>query len=301
MRNKILFIITIIFIIINFAIEGSSDTIFFSSPNMIRVKDTKNNTLENINLEDYIIGVVAAEMPASFNEEALKAQAIASRTYAMYKISQSNKEYDVVTTVSNQGYITIDEMKSKWNNDFNKYYEKIKNAVMDTKGKIMYYNGEIVEAYYFAMSNGFTEKSSLVFSEDKDYLQSVKSVYDNSSIKNFVVEKEINLNEVCNKLKIECNTFSVLNIDRSSTNRVNNITINNKKFKGTEIRKLLGLRSTDFEIEIKKDKVIFTTKGYGHGVGMSQYGANGMANHGYNYDEILKYYYKNVQILPISV
>ena len=301
MQNKILFVVVLILLVVYVTIDGSSDTTFFSNPKTINVKDTTKNTLEKINLEDYIIGVVAAEMPASFNEEALKAQAIASRTYAMYKIETSNQEYDVVTDVSNQSYITVDEMKNKWNSDFNKYYEKVKNAVMATKGEVMYYDDKIVEAYYFAMSNGYTENASLVFSEDRDYLQSVESIYDNNSLKNFEVKKEIPLTEVCSKLNIDCNYFAISNIERSNTGRVNKIMINNKTFKGTEVRKLLGLRSTDFNIELNNDKVIFTTKGYGHGVGMSQYGANGMASHGANYEEILKYYYKNVQILPISV
>lgn len=301
MQNKILFIVVLILLVVYVTIDGSKSTTFFSSPQKIMVKDSTKNTLEKLNLEDYIIGVVAAEMPASFNEEALKAQAIASRTYAMYKIENSNKEYDVVTDVSNQSYITIDDMKAKWKNDFNKYYDKIKNAVMATKGKIMYYNDEIVEAYYFAMSNGYTENASLVFSEDKDYLQSVESTYDNNNLKNFIVKKEIPLNEVCSKLKIDCNYFIINNIEKSNTGRINKITINNKTFKGTEIRKLLNLRSTDLEIEQIENNIIFTTKGYGHGVGMSQYGANGMANNGSNYEEILKYFYKNVEILPISV
>ncbi len=301
MKNKILLIVVLLLMVIYIGIDGSTSTTFFSSPNIIRVKDNTKNTIDNINLEDYIIGVVASEMPASFNEEALKAQAVAARTYAMYKIDNSNKNYDVVTDVSNQGYITINEMKNKWNSDFNKYYEKIKKAVLDTKGEVMYYDNKIVEAYYFAMSNGYTEKSSLVFSEDRDYLQSVESIYDNDSIKNFIYKKEINKNEFCNKLNISCNEINITNIEKSNTGRINNITINNKLFKGTEVRKLLKLRSTDFNIEINNDIIVITTKGYGHGVGMSQYGANGMAKNGYNYQEILKYFYKNVEILPIFV
>lgn len=298
MRNKILLIVVLILLSVYVGIEGSTSTTFFSSPKVIRVKDNKSN-INSINVEDYIIGVVASEMPASFNEEALKAQAVAARSYALYKMENSKKNYDVVTDVSNQGYIALDEMKKKWNSDFDKYYNKIKNAVMETKGEVMYYDNKIIEAYYFSMSNGYTEYASLVFSEDKDYLQSVISIYDNESIKNFIYKKEFDINDFCNKLSISCNNIDINNIEKSSTGRINNITINNKKYKGTEVRKLLKLRSTDFNIEIDNNKVIITTKGYGHGVGMSQYGANGMAKDGYNYKEILKYYYKNVEILPI--
>ena len=170
---------------------GGKKTTLFNTTKNITIKDTDTNEIESMDLETYIIGVVAAEMPASFNEEALKAQAVASRTYAVYKMQTSTGNYDVVTDVSNQSYITIDEMKNKWMNDYNFYYQKIVKAVTDTKGQIMKYEDKIIEAYYFAMSNGYTEDVSLVFSEDRDYLQSVKSIYEDESIKNFEVTKEI--------------------------------------------------------------------------------------------------------------
>lgn len=301
MLNKILLVIILVLLLVYVGIDGSKSTTFFSSPNInkIKVKDTTKNTIEKLNLEDYIIGVVAAEMPASFNEEALKAQAVASRTYAVYKMENNTREYDVVTDVSNQSYITVDEMKNKWKDDFDKYYNKVKNAVLNTKGEVMFYDNNVVEAYYFAMSNGYTENASLVFSEDRDYLQSVESIYDNENLKNFEVTKVYKKEEVCNKLNISCEGFEINNIERSNTGRVNKIVINNKGFKGTEVRKLLGLRSTDFTINIDNDNVSITTKGYGHGVGMSQYGANGMAKNGYSFDEILKYFYKNVEIVSI--
>ena len=235
-------------------------------------------------------------MPASFENEALKAQAIAARTYATYKINNSNGNYDVVTDVSNQKYITTDEMKVKWQTEFDKYYNKIKEAVLSTKGMIMTYNDEVIEAFYFAMSNGYTEDASLVFNENLDYLESVESKYDNNNLNNFEVTTKFSKDEICNKLKITCENLSFSNIERSNTNRVNYITINEKKIKGTEFRSKIGLRSTDFDIKIDNNDVYITTRGYGHGVGMSQYGANGMAKEGKNYEEILKYYYKNIEI-----
>lgn len=299
MQNRILLVITIVLSLILAILSSSNNTTFFYSEPNIKIKNATNNNIDYLNLEEYIIGVVAAEMPASFNEEALKAQAVASRTYATYKMQTSNEEYDVVTDVSNQSYITIDEMKLKWERDFDKYYEKIKNAVSATKGEIMYYEDEIVEAYYFAMSNGYTENASLVFSEDRDYLQSVESSYDNEKLKNFEVSKEFFKEEICKKLNISCDTLIFSNIKRSDTNRVNYITVNDVEFKGTIFRSKLGLRSTDFTIAESDNKIIITTKGYGHGVGMSQYGANGMASDGYSYEEILKYFYKNIKISSI--
>lgn len=301
MQNRILLIIVVILSGVLVIVSSSTNTTFFNTiaSESINVKDTKNNSVETKELEEYIIGVVAAEMPASFDMEALKAQAVASRTYAMYKKSTSSSDYDIVTDVSNQGYIDTSEMKDKWQGDFDKYYNKIKEAVNSTKGEIMMYNDEIVEAYYFAMSNGYTEDVSLVFSESLDYLQSVESSYDNNTLKNFEVTTTLSKTEICNKLNISCNKFVINNIERSNTNRVNNITINGTTFKGTIFRSKLGLRSTDFDININGSNVSITTRGYGHGVGMSQYGANGMANAGKTYEEILKYYYKNVKITSI--
>lgn len=297
--NRILLILTIILSIIYIVLDSSSNTTIFYTDvkKEINVKNTNTNKINKMELEEYVIGVVSAEMPASFEEEALKAQAVASRTYAIYKINTSNKNYDVVTDVSNQGYITIDEMKNKWGDNFYKYYEKIKKAVEDTSGLIMYYNNEVVEAYYFAMSNGYTEEAEKVFSISKDYLKSVESKYD-TTLKNFKVNKEISKAEFCQKLNIICDNIEITNIKRSKTNRINEITINNKTFKGTEVRKLLNLRSTDFDILVK-DNIIITTKGYGHGVGMSQYAAEGLAKEGYKYNDILKYFYQNIEINSI--
>ncbi len=302
MNNKILLLIVVLLTGVFLVVSSKYHTTFFmvdDKSQNITIKDKESNTLENIDLEDYVIGVVAAEMPASFEIEALKAQAIAARTYAVYKMNNSNQDYDVVTDVSNQSYITVEKMKEKWGNDFSKYYAKVKDAVNETRNKILTYNGEVIEAFYFAMSNGYTEDASLVFSEDKEYLQSVASVYDNANLKNFLVTKSISKQEFCQSLKITCNNINIQNIKRSNSNRVNEITINNQVFKGTEVRKALALRSTDFTINVNNQDIEITTKGYGHGVGMSQYGANGMAKEGKNYEEILTYYYKNVKLSSI--
>lgn len=298
MQNRILLIVTICLSLILLFMGSKDTTLFYTEPNIL-VKDSDTDDISSLKLEDYIIGVVASEMPASFNEEALKAQAIASRTYAVYKMQNSSNDYDIITSVANQGYITIEEMKNKWGNDFEKYYNKIKEVVNITKGKVMLYDNKVIEAYYFAMSNGYTENAELVFSEDREYLQSVKSDYENENIKNFIVSKTYTKEEICTKLEIKCNDFIVSNIERSNTGRVNKLSINGNIFKGTTFRSKLGLRSTDFDISINENDVNITTRGYGHGVGMSQYGANGMANAGYNYEEILKYFYKNIEISSI--
>ena len=298
MQNKILLLIAIFLSLVLIGISSDESTTYFSDETII-VKDAKSEKVDKLNLEEYIVGVVAAEMPASFHEEALKAQAIAARTYAAYKMEKNDKSYDVVTDVSNQSYVTIDEMKDKWKDDFEYYYNKVKDSVEATKNMIMKYNGDIVEAYYYSMSNGYSEKASLVFSEDKDYLQSVEIKYDNKNINNFSYTKNIKKEEFCKQLDINCENIEINNVLRSDSNRINNITINNKNFRGTDIRKILSLRSTDFDITVVNNEVYITTRGYGHGVGMSQYGANGMAKDGYNYQEILNFFYKNIEIVDI--
>lgn len=298
MKNRNLVIAVIILTII--AILSSFDkkeTVFLNEEKKVTIKNNETTEEKELELEEYIIGVVAGEMPASFEVEALKAQAIAARSYAMNKIKSSKETYDLVTDVSNQVYITQDEMKEKWQSEYDYYYNKIKDAVLETKGLVMKYNDEIISAYYFAMSNGSTEDVSLVFGESKDYLQSVDSSWD-ENVKNFTVETNITKEEFCKKLDISCNDIIINNIKRSETNRVNEITINNKTFKGTEVRSILNLRSTDFNIEIN-ESIKITTKGYGHGVGMSQYGANEMAKNGSTYEEILKHYYNNIEISKI--
>ena len=306
MRNKILFGIVVLlvpFVVISFKKDKTNfylDEKKVKDQNIVvRIKDAKTNNIVEMNLEEYLIGVVAAEMPALFHEEALKAQAVAARSYALYKINNTSKNYDLVTDVTNQSYITIDEMKSKWNSDFEKYYQKISQCVKDTKDEVIYYNNEIIEAFYFSMSNGYTEESSLVFKESEPYLISVKSTWDNENINGFFKEVVMNKNEFCQKLNIPCDNLIINDVERSSSNRVNKIIINNVEFIGTDVRKKLDLRSTDFNITISNDNVVISTYGYGHGVGMSQYGANGMAKEGYKYKDILKHYYVNTEISKI--
>jgi len=262
----------------------------------IKIRINKNNEIQEINLEEYIVGVVAGEMPASFHEEALKAQAIASRTFAMYKLEKGNKEYDLETTVDDQVYINESEMKNKWGSDFDFYYKKIKDAVKETINLVMKKNNKLFKSYYFAMSNGQTADSVSVFKENT--IDSVSSPWDNESLNKFIVTTEYNLNELSNKLN-EKDINNIKIISRDKTNRVEKVSVNDKIYTGIEFRHLLSLRSTDFDIEIKNNKCYITTKGYGHGVGMSQYGANGMAKDNYKYDEILKYYYQDIEIVTL--
>ena len=252
-----------------------------------------NGDVLNINLEEYLIGVVAGEMPASFNIEALKAQAILARTYTLKSIKNNKRLTD---TVSTQVYIDNIQMKSKWGNDYSKYYNKIKDAVDSTKGMYITYNGDYIDAVYFSTSNGYTEDSKYVWGNDIPYLKSVESKWDIGT-RNYTKVISKTYNEVSSILKEDINKDVIIeNIERNNSNRVISITINGKKYTGVQIRTLFNLNSADFDIDITDNGLSFTTRGYGHGVGMSQYGANYLANQGKNYKEIIKYYYNGVNI-----
>ena len=257
----------------------------------IYVNLTLDDKNEELKLEEYILGVVACEMPASFNYEALKAMAVASRTYAL---SREKDEY-IYMTLTDQCYNNTENMKEKWKEYYDKYYEIISKAVEETKGEYISYNNKPIKAFYFANSNGYTEDVKNVFQEDLSYLESVSSPWDIDTSA-YLKEKTFTLEEIQTKLNVD--KIEDINIlSRNLTNRVEKVSVNNTVYTGVEFRKLLGLRSTDFDIKINTDNITITTRGYGHGVGMSQYGANGMAKAGYSYKEILKYYYKDVEIL----
>lgn len=260
---------------------------------IISVNALINNDIVSLSLEDYVIGVVACEMPASFDNEALKAMSVAARTYALYKKERNNT---LKTTTDDQCYIDNNQMKKKWKSNYDKYYSKISNAVNSTKNEYMTYNDKVIIAFYFSISNGKTENVENVFSQKLDYLVSVDSSWDKRSSYNENNVK-FKIKDFLNKLNIKDDKINNIKIDRSSTNRVNNIKINNNNYKGTKFRTLLGLRSTDFDITYDNNYVYIHTLGYGHGVGMSQYGANYMAQDGYKYDDILKHYYTGIKIM----
>ena len=259
------------------------------------IKINYNGKIEEIELEEYVVGVVSCEMPASFDYEALKSMAVAARTYALYKVN-NKKGYVMKTTAVDQCYIDVDKMKTKWGSSFDKMYNKVKSAVNDTKYEFMTYKDDIIISFYFSISNGYTENCENVFSQKLDYLKSVSSEWDKDY--NYK-EKEVkySIKDFLNKLSLTGNKIENISIDRTSTNRVTTININGKKFKGSKFKSLLSLRSTDMDIEYDEKNVYIKTKGHGHGVGMSQYGAHSMAKLGYKYDEILKYYYNGIEIV----
>ena len=261
--------------------------------NNIYVNVKKNGEMFKIELEEYLIGVVGAEMPASFHQEALKSQAVVARTYALKAISTGKT---LTSTESTQSYKTNEELKNMWGGNYNTYYNKVKNAVISTKGVYLTYNGNYIEAVYHSTSNKKTESSLNVWGNYYPYLVSVDSSYDDLN-PSFLKTVFFSFEELSNKLETFINQDTNFNnILKSESGRVAKIIINDKEYTGVLFRNTLGLRSTDFTIDILDNGVNITTKGYGHGVGMSQYGANGMAKNGYLYQNILKHYYPGIDI-----
>lgn len=297
------FLIIIPFIIVTILLKEPKEIeLKYASNTVVRIKREKKNIIETIPLEEYIVGVLAGEMPISFEIEALKAQAVASRSYALNKIANNkDKEYDVVDTIMNQVYLDNDYLKSVWKNTYVTKINKLKTAVNETFGEYLDYNGSIVNAMFFSTSNGYTEDSKNVFGFEAAYLKSVNSPWDEETSTAFNSSKEISLQEFYEKLNLPYQEKLTVEITkRSPTNRILNLKINNQDFASRELYKKLSLKSTDFVIIQNGSNIIIKTKGYGHGVGMSQYGALGMAKQGKTYEEILSHYYKDTKIKKIS-
>lgn len=304
MKKILLFFIVMVItpmLIITFFLSEREREFSFSSNSMVRVLRHNTNVIDKVLLEEYIIGVVAGEMPVSFEVEALKAQAVAARSYVMYQmIKNAKKDYDVIDTVLNQVYIDDETLKKKWGSKYNEYYNKIVNVVKDTAYEYIVYKDEVAEALFFSTSVGYTENSEEIFVSKVPYLRSVISTWDNVSPV-FDVKNEYTLEQFLNTLKLSSSTSLKIEVlEATSTGRIKSIKINGKVFTGKQVSSSLGLKSNFFTIKESKGKVTITTKGYGHGVGMSQYGAHGMAKEGYKYDEILKHYYTGVEIKKIK-
>lgn len=265
---------------------------------IVETKEEKQEkVIENIQnkrddrLENYVIGVVAGEMSVSFPYEALKAQAVASRTYAV-RGANGNKNFDY--TKLKQNYISVDKMKKMWGKSFDENYKKISQCVNATQGEILEYNNEPILAVFCSTSNGETENCKDVWGQDLQYLTSVKSTGDKYS--------PYYNGSVTVSAKTMKNIFGSENIaikERDNAGYVSTVSIGGKEFSGEKIRTTFHLKSCDFTITKNGSDIVFKTKGYGHGVGMSQYGAVYMANNGTNYIDILSHYYKNTNIKKI--
>lgn len=280
---------------------------------MLNVYFAEKDEVETMTLEDYIVGVVAAEMPASFNAEALSAQAVAARTYTARRIKTigstkcSKKENADVCTASDhcQAYAAVEEMQQNWGDEFEEKYKKIKQAVIKTKGVIMTYDGKPIESLYHSASGGKTEAVENVYAEALPYLKSVdspleeKNYYRTSvfSLKEFAETINDNFDEADITADLKSSDVKVLS--RYESGRVEKLRVGNALITGTQMRKAFDLPSAHFYISIGTD-VAIETYGFGHGVGMSQHGANKMAENGSDWREILSHYYCDVEFERIE-
>jgi stage II sporulation protein D len=260
-----------------------------------------SGVIEDVPFEQYIVGVLAGEMPVNFELEALKAQAVAARSYAMNKMQENVKnDYDLVDTVTNQVYYDFNYLKEVWGQNYTTNINKLKTAVIETNGEYLDYNGEVVYAFFFSTSTGMTENSEEIFQNKLPYLRSVSSLWDRDVSPVYIDNYTFKLIDFYNKLGLVYSDYmKVENIEMTSTGRIKKVKINNVTFDSNVVQSKLGLRSNYFSIKMENNKIIVTTKGYGHGVGMSQYGALGMAKAGYTYDEILTHYYQGTKIKKI--
>ncbi|SDF87726.1 stage II sporulation protein D [Fontibacillus panacisegetis] len=277
----------------------------------VRVYLTRTRTVETLPLEQYVTGVLAAEMPADFDLDALKAQAIAARTYIISRLQSKNTsgvpngKADVVDSVDHQAYLSQAELKKWAQQGKEAQLEKLQKAVADTKGIIMTYKGKPITAAFFSASGGYTENSEDYWNLKVPYLRSVSSPWDAKMNPKNQVTVTLSLEEVFEKLGQQIPAEPAINnkeasrktfqmISTTPGGRVNEIRIGDKVYTGREVREKLGLRSSQFTIKASNSEVKITTYGSGHGVGMSQWGANGMAKEGYTTTQILKHYYTGI-------
>ncbi len=277
----------------------------------IKLLHSKANQVEEVNIDEYITCVVSAEMPVTYDIEALKAQAIVARTYTIYKITKSkkHKEADICDdSTCCQAWISKQDRLKKWKKSkAQSNWNKIIKAVNETKGKIITYNNKPINAFFHANSGGKTEVPYYVWGgTGYPYLQVVETAGE-ENYSQYKSEAEFTKNEFEKKIKEKHENFKInykendyIKIEeRDSSNRVVTVKIGNLKLSGVETRTLLGLKSANFEVEIKDDKIKFTVLGYGHGVGMSQTGADALAKQGKKCDEIIKHFYKDVEIVDM--
>jgi stage II sporulation protein D len=273
----------------------------------IKVYDHRADKLVDMDLEEYIVGVVSAEMPAYYAFEALKAQAVASRTYTLYSMAHggchTNPDADVCTNSKCcQAFSSHERMQNTWKNDYANNYNLVAQAVMETAGEVLVYDGKLCDALYHACSGGQTEDSEHVYANALPYLRGVESPYEDPMRTEDVALKTDALVElIAAKYPesgiSETNVRDGIAIKKAyESGRVETLRLGKTTITGKQARNLFGLRSTMFTVEWTGDGIVFHVKGFGHGVGLSQNGANGMAKHGANYREILLHYYTGVSI-----
>lgn len=275
----------------------------------IKLLHSATNQIEEIKLDEYLYGVVSAEMPANFELEALKAQAVVARTYTIYKIINDGHKHEGANICDNsaccQAWITKENRLARWEENVRESnWNKIVEAVNSTQGKIITYGGLPINAFFHSNSGGATETTANVWGgTGYPYLQSVETSGEDT-YSQYSSEVTLTKQNFIDKIKEKHSNFeidftqenSIKILEYTDGNRVKKIKIGNLELSGVEVRTLLGLKSANFTVIIEGENVKFQVKGYGHGVGMSQTGADSMAKSGSNYEEIIKHFYTGVEI-----
>ncbi|MBM7095610.1 stage II sporulation protein D [Bacillus sp. H-16] len=270
----------------------------------VSVFRSQSETIEEVDFESYIAGVVASEMPASYEKEALKAQALTARTYIIRQMTSPSdvnipEGADVTDTVMHQVFQDQEELKARHGDNYEDMMAKIEEAVAETKGEVITFNGSPITATFFSTSNGYTENSEEYWENEIPYLRSVESPWDKESPR-FNGERTFTVPEFESTLGVSVAGISGSAIgditERTTGGRVGKVRFGDTEFTGREIRDKLELDSSDFTITRNGTEIVVTTRGWGHGVGMSQFGADGMAKEGKTYQDIIHHYYKDVQI-----
>ena len=271
----------------------------------ITVFDAERGETREAFLEDYLVNVLAGEMPAGYETEALKAQTVAARTYIVRKMEgngcRTRADADVCTdSRCCMAYWDEKTMKERWGSEYEAYRRKLDAAVRETEGEILCYDGEPIEALFHASSSGFTEDAVAVWGEAYPYLKSVESGEKAEKTEQVLSKKK--LVEVLNAAfpKAKCTEGGIEKqleiVSVSGSGRVEQVRVGKTTTTGKRLRELLGLRSTAFAVGFSGENAVFTVSGYGHGVGLSQLGAQTMAKEGADYREILLHYYSGVEI-----
>lgn len=278
----------------------------------IKLLHADTGEIEELPLDTYLLGVVSAEMPANFEQEALNAQALVARTYTIYSIVHNNGKHGDADICDDSGccqaWISKEDRMARWDEaERENNWRKIEIAVNTTAGKIITYNGEVIDAFFHSNSGGTTEAPVNVWGgTNYPYLQSVETAGEDA-YSQYSSEVVITKEELKNKILEKHADFSIdysqsdciQILEYTESGRVKTIKIGNLNLSGVEVRTLLGLRSANFEVSIDGDNIKFSVKGYGHGVGMSQTGADSMAKQGSNYEEIVKHFYTGVEIMEM--
>lgn len=283
------------------------NTVDYGKYSIINLLHSENGIVENLALDTYLYGVVAAEMPASYNLEALKAQSTVARTYTIYKIINNNKHENADICDDStccQAWISKENRLARWGEDEREAnWKKIVQAVDSTAGNYITYDGEPINAFFHSNSGGATEVPINVWGGEYPYLQVVETSGENA-YSTYASEVIVSKDELIQKMLEKYSKFeidfnssdSIKVLEYNESGRVKKLKVGNINLSGVDARQIFELKSAKFSCILDGENIKFTVTGYGHGVGLSQSGSDSLAKQGYNYKDIIKHYYKNVEI-----